>query len=82
MSDGPNKVEYTTRPVIENKLLDSLSKGDHVAILADKTDLDALIDALTLALDFPPCGRPTGRIPSRWIQLKAGLEQLRSKAFP
>ena len=61
-------MERTTRQVIERKLLTSLDDSDKVAILATKSDLDKIINALR--------GFTWGD------ELASGLEQLRAEAFP
>lgn len=73
----PNKVEFTTRRVIERKILESISNGDSVAILASKQDLETFIEAFNCALQFSD----KGAVPDKWRELKAGLEQLRKEAY-
>jgi hypothetical protein len=70
---GPCTVERTDRRVIEKRLLDGLSDGEHVAILASKQDLNLLIDALRNIAPNWDC-KVTGFL--------KGLEQLRNEAFP
>lgn len=76
MSGGPNKVIRTKRSVIEKRLLDGLSDGEHVAILASKEDLDLLIEALRYFT-----GINGGSCPPA-TKFADGLEQLRREAFP
>ena len=71
-NNGPNKVERTTRSVIEKRLLDGLSDGDHVAILASKEDLDLLIDGLRQITPNWKC---------KAYDFLKGLQQLREEAF-
>lgn len=74
-SPKPIDVIKTSRRVIENQLLESLSDKSKVAILATEEDLDTLIAALFLS------ERDRMAMQSRWRELRIGLEQLRSAAF-
>ena len=73
---APCSVEMTNRQVIENQLLASLDDKSKVAILASEEDLDTLIAALMLS------ERNRMAMPSKWKELRAGLEQLKAAAFP
>ena len=69
---GPNKVEHTTRAVIEQSILLALENDkSKVAILCDKNDLNILIAALGL----------TERVIKGGEDFRLSLEQLRREAF-
>ncbi len=72
-----NRIELVSHSIIEHQLMTSLSDKSKVAILADKEDLDALIDALNTTLIFGPAGTAS----SIFRELHAGLKQLRCEAF-
>lgn len=84
MRTGPNKVELTSRQVIEHKLLTALEDGGTVAILASEQDLQDMIAALY----GYKLGVTDGNILSwqahndRCKNLAEGLEQLLKEAFP
>ncbi len=81
---NPNKVEFTSRAVIERKLLTSLGDGGTVAILASEQDLKDMIAALY----GYELGERKGNVLTwqahidRRKNLAAGLTQLLNEAFP
>lgn len=73
---SPCSVSAVKRQVIENKLLAALDDRGKVAILATEEDLEIIITALLLA----ESNRVV--ISSKYKEMRADLEQLRSAAFP
>lgn len=67
----PCSVEQSSRRIIENKLLDSLSDDSKVALVCDLSDLNALIDALSRM------AAPT----EKQASMRRDLMQLRKVAF-
>lgn len=80
----PNKVERTSRQVIEHKLLTALEDGRTVAILASEQDLKDMIAALYgYELAETKGNLLTWREHiNRRKNLAAGLTQLLQEAFP
>jgi hypothetical protein len=75
---SPCSIEYTSRRVIEHKLLDSIASGSHVAILASRQDLEDLIHAC----DERACKMGTHPSGVRSLDLAEGMRQLYREAFP
>ncbi|MDA8106194.1 MAG: hypothetical protein M0Z71_12555 [Nitrospiraceae bacterium] len=72
----PCSVESVNRQVIENQLLTALDDKSKVAILASEEDLDTLIAALLLSENNRMA------MSSKFKELRADLQQLKSAAFP
>jgi hypothetical protein len=62
-------IESASRRIIENKLLTALSDGEHVAIIADKEDLEILVLGLHCVAG------------ARAKELVRDMETLRQQAF-
>lgn len=73
--ENPNKIERTSRTVIEKKLLTALDEENKVAILATKQDLEDMICAL---MDQQPSIIEY----QRRKDLAAGMSQLLLEAYP
>jgi len=67
------EVKPASRPIIDRVLMDSLAEGDKVAALFTDGDIDAIIQALKLALTISDIGN----VPDKWRDMLKGLEILR-----
>ena len=71
----PCKVEKRSRDEIADRLMQSVSDEDKVALCLDENDLQELIDALGRVVE-------TGEATTRQKEMMGDLNQLMMRAFP